>query len=117
LQCTLESLRPDLEKDVIAYIGRPECQGMNINIDKKYKREFNLFSTALVTGFECHEQLNQMRIPDTAASVRALGTDTMEEMNQTNMTALLKNPVGTNSCTALTPTGKPALTSYSPTRP
>ena len=29
LQCTLESLRPQLEKDNIVYIGRPECTNAN----------------------------------------------------------------------------------------
>lgn len=56
LQCMLESLRSELEKDGIAYIGRPECRGMNIHY--RHKKLFRLFSAALVTGYDCHRQLN-----------------------------------------------------------
>lgn len=55
LQCTLESLRPELERDGIAYIGRPECQGMDISTE--LKKEFKLFESAFVTGYDCHRRL------------------------------------------------------------
>lgn len=54
LQCTLESLRKELEQDNIAYIGRPECIGLHI--DYKHKLKFRKVEGAL-TNFKCHKQL------------------------------------------------------------
>ena len=56
LQCTLESLRQELDKDSIAYIGRPECPGQYI--DRKHKREFEVFASSLVVGYDCQKQMN-----------------------------------------------------------
>jgi len=55
LQCTLESLRESLEQDGIAYIGRPECLGQNINYE--WKKEFRVFATAMVDGFACQKEM------------------------------------------------------------
>lgn len=59
LQCTLEKIRDQLEKDNIAYIGRPECANAGISIDKEKRAEFKLFENALVTGYQCHKELNE----------------------------------------------------------
>ena len=56
LQCTLERLRHELEADNIVYVGRPECPSTNIEIE--HKREFRAFEQALVTGYDCQQQLN-----------------------------------------------------------
>ena len=56
LQCTLESHRHNLEADNVVYVGRPECPSANIGIE--HKREFRVFEQALVTGYDCQQQLN-----------------------------------------------------------
>uniref|UniRef100_A0A7S1Z3S5 Uncharacterized protein n=1 Tax=Ditylum brightwellii TaxID=49249 RepID=A0A7S1Z3S5_9STRA len=57
LQCTLESLRSQLDQDGIVYIGRPECHNQRIHIGDETKKEFRLFDKALVLGYDCHKQL------------------------------------------------------------
>ncbi len=62
IQCTLESLRPQLVQDNIQYIGRPECYNLphiQSSFTKETKKLFQLFSHALVDGFDCHSQLIQ----------------------------------------------------------
>lgn len=58
LQCTLESLRDKIEADKFAYIGRPECIGLNIDYERR--REFRMFSQALVTDYQCHIALQDV---------------------------------------------------------
>ena len=59
LQCTLESLRRELDQDGLAYIGRPECASMGIDVDLRHKREFQRLESVLVTGYDCQRQMNE----------------------------------------------------------
>ena len=59
LQCTLESLRRELDEDGLAYIGRPECASMGIDVDPRNKREFHKLESVLVTGYDCQRKMNE----------------------------------------------------------
>ncbi|GFH44326.1 hypothetical protein CTEN210_00800 [Chaetoceros tenuissimus] len=76
LQCTLESLRDKLEQDNFAYIGRPECIGLDIQ--RHHKQEFNLFASALVTDFACHQKLQNLTYIQKYKNDNANATNNMD---------------------------------------